>query len=282
MLLLYIRIFPIRSFRRICWTIAGLNAAIFISVVLATCLICRPITYSFDKTIPHGKCGDLDRFENYTAIVSLFADTTIVVLPMPMLWRLQMEVRKKVGISIILGMGTMSVLVHKTTINSRLTQKLSICALTLNRVICSHYYYIHNYTKQAALIALITALEPIIGVINACLPFLPLVLKRLVQSPLFLNATTPFNSISISKRSNNKSYHVPNSSNGFARVNESASNKQGLRSDVEMSPIKLPSYGKTYVSTGSQNSIPESGPWDDLNDFRRQDHIFVRRVFSIE
>lgn len=164
---------------------------------------------------------------------------------------------------------------------SRLTQKPSICALTLTRVICSHYYYIHNYTKQAALIALITALEPIIGVINACLPFLPLVLKRLVQSPLFLNTTAPFASISISKRSN-KSYHAPNSNNGFARVNGSASNKQGLRSDVEMSPIKLPSYGKTYVSTGSQNSIPESGPWDDLNDFRRQDHIFVRRDFSIE
>jgi len=158
--------------------------------------------------------------------------------------------------------------------NGRDLRSRSICALTLTRVLASHYYYIGNYTKQAALIALITGLEPIIGVMNACLPFLPLVFKRIGQSKLFLNATASIRSIS--KRTN-KSYLAPS---GFARVNESGPTK-GLK-DVEMNPIKSPTYGKTYVSTGSQNSIPESGPWDDLNDFRRQDRIFVRQDISIE
>ncbi len=129
MLLLYIRIFHVRSFRQICWIITGLNVAIFVSVVLATCLICRPITYSFDKTSLSGECGILNRFENYTAIISLIADTTIVILPMPMLWRLQMELRNKVGISIVLGMGTMLVFLPDTTSHerSRLTKSQHLC-----------------------------------------------------------------------------------------------------------------------------------------------------------
>ena len=37
--------------------------------------------------------------------------------------------------------------------------------------------------------------------------------------------------------------------------------------------------GKSFVcSVGSQNSIPESGPWDHL----RRDQIFVRRDFTVE
>jgi hypothetical protein len=107
MLLFYIRIFAIRGFRHTCWAIVGLNAMIFASVVIATCLICRPITYSFDKTSPNGECGDLDRFEQYIAIINMIADSIIVILPMPMLWRLQMDTKKKVGISILLGLGVL-------------------------------------------------------------------------------------------------------------------------------------------------------------------------------
>lgn len=105
MLLLYIRIFAIPWFRTLCWAVLILNVLAMISIILGTCLICRPIMYSFDKTIPNGHCGDLFSFENYTAIMSVILDFIVVLLPMPMLWGLQLQRKKRIGLSIVFGMG---------------------------------------------------------------------------------------------------------------------------------------------------------------------------------
>ncbi len=107
MLLFYIRIFVVRRFRTICWIFIALNLMTLISVIFASCLICQPILYGFDKTIPGGHCGNLAQFELFTGIMSLVSDSVIVILPMPMIWRLQMHTKNKVGISIVFGMGTM-------------------------------------------------------------------------------------------------------------------------------------------------------------------------------
>lgn len=107
MLLLYIRIFTVRSFKLICQAFIVVNILNLISVILSVCLICKPYSYSFDKTIPGGHCGSLTSFELYTAIFNLLADLIIVLLPMPMLWRLQMQTKRKVGISLIFAMGFM-------------------------------------------------------------------------------------------------------------------------------------------------------------------------------
>lgn len=71
---------------------------------------------------------------------------------------------------------------------------LSICILTLTRVFISQYYERNNVTKQNAIVALITGLEPVIGVINACLPFFPPVLHRIGDSKLYLNIRRSFRS----------------------------------------------------------------------------------------
>lgn len=105
MLLLYIRIFAISWFRILCWAILVVNILAMISTILATCLICRPIMYSFDKTIPNGHCGDVFSFENYTALLSFILNLIIVLLPMPMLWGLPLQKNKKIGLSIVFGMG---------------------------------------------------------------------------------------------------------------------------------------------------------------------------------
>lgn len=81
--------------------------AMLISVILLVCLICNPIVYIFDKTIPDGHFGGLLQFELYTSIFNLTMDAITVILPMPMHWRLQMQTKKKIGLTIVLGMGAM-------------------------------------------------------------------------------------------------------------------------------------------------------------------------------
>lgn len=69
-----------------------------------------------------------------------------------------------------------------------------ICALTLTRIFLASYFDLDNNTKQNAPIALITALEPTIGNINACLPFLPAVSRHVSHSHAYRTWTRPFRS----------------------------------------------------------------------------------------
>ncbi|KAL8820699.1 MAG: hypothetical protein Q9223_001122, partial [Gallowayella weberi] len=218
MLHLYMRVFPVRRFRLICWANVGFNALVFMTIVLGSCLICTPILSSFDKSNPNGHCGDLQAFERYTAVMSLVLDAIIVVLPMPMLWSLQMKTQKKIGISVVFGLGAI------------------ICILTLTRIFATRYYYVNNYTKSAALVALITGLEPILGVINACMPFMPLVLKRISETWLFQKATSSLRSSSwrffrSSSHRGSKYKGSSSTSNGFVKVIEMTPGKESR--DIE-------------------------------------------------
>ena len=79
----------------------------------------------------------------------------------------------------------------------------SICALTLTRVFIAAYYKPENVTKQNAIVDLITALEPIIGTINACLPFLPAIVERVTHSRIYKNMTYSFKSRTSASHSKN-------------------------------------------------------------------------------
>lgn len=146
-------------------------------------------------------------------------------------------------------------------------------------MLASRLYLLDDYTKSAALVSLITGLEPILGVIIACLPFMPPVVERMGQSKVFHSTLTsylnPFAKRSWGRRTNTKA------SSDFVRIEESSSPVKKLQ-DVEMNPIKgSEGVGRSFVSTGSRHSLPESGPWDNLDDFRHQDHIFVRSDLSV-
>lgn len=105
MLLLYIRMFPSRQFKISCWFLIGLFCIILLTIILASFLICRPLSYSFVPTTPGGHCGDLAAFQLYTATTSMLSDIIVVFLPMPILWKLQLAISKKLGLIAIFGVG---------------------------------------------------------------------------------------------------------------------------------------------------------------------------------
>ena len=111
---LYIRIFPTRIFRRICYSVLVANIVFFTSTVLADCLICRPISYRWDRvTRGTGYCGHEKPLDLYIGIVNLLLDVTTVVLPMPILWGLKMDTGKKVKLSGMFGLGIAYVLLDQ-------------------------------------------------------------------------------------------------------------------------------------------------------------------------
>lgn len=73
-------------------------------VFLEAFLICRPFNYNWDKTIK-GSCSNELNIYLGTSIINLLIDVMVIVLPMPMLWRLQMSLSKKIALTGIFGMG---------------------------------------------------------------------------------------------------------------------------------------------------------------------------------
>ena len=192
-LALYISIFQIPTFRMAGYVIHGINAAFFVSTVLAVCLICRPLAFSWNQQIPGGTCGDQKSLDVYIGVFNLLLDVTVVLLPMPVLWGLQMASSKKVILSGMFGLGVMcgrSFLLYKAK-NAVLICWVRICVLTLIRARISAENHGSNAQKIYGIIALFTDLEALIGVINACLPVMKPIFVKLHSS----KASSWFNSV---------------------------------------------------------------------------------------
>lgn len=102
---LYIHIFRPKPFRILCYVVHGINFSYFAATVLGSCLVCRPISAGWDPQA--GTCGDQKSLDLFIGTFNLIMDVTVVVLPLPIVWKLQMTRAKKIALSAIFGMGLM-------------------------------------------------------------------------------------------------------------------------------------------------------------------------------
>ncbi|OCK78052.1 hypothetical protein K432DRAFT_102835 [Lepidopterella palustris CBS 459.81] len=106
-LLLYLRVFSIPSFRKICQVtllVIGLASTAFI---IATVFQCTPIRKAWHKTDPkvHGHCVNNTWFRWTWASYNLFTDVWVFLLPIPVISKLQMSLSKKLGLIILFTLG---------------------------------------------------------------------------------------------------------------------------------------------------------------------------------
>ncbi|KAH9906431.1 hypothetical protein F4778DRAFT_648835 [Xylariomycetidae sp. FL2044] len=104
-LLLYLRIFgAIRWFR---WTTSILLACIAsycIAIALVTIFQCTPISAAYDHLV-QGKCINNARFWFANAAFSIITDVIILVLPMPLVYKLQVTRVQKVALTMVFALG---------------------------------------------------------------------------------------------------------------------------------------------------------------------------------
>ena len=80
--------------------VAGYGIA-FVCVFFTNCV---PLDYPWNP-VPGGHCKDVAIEEILSVSVNMVIDTAIVILPMPVLWGLQLATRKKIAISGIFSLG---------------------------------------------------------------------------------------------------------------------------------------------------------------------------------
>jgi hypothetical protein len=69
---------------------------------------CRPVQFQWDRTIEEGICtGNFVGAALAFSVMSILSDWFYALLPIPMLWPLQMSIQSKVSISLLLSLGIM-------------------------------------------------------------------------------------------------------------------------------------------------------------------------------
>jgi hypothetical protein len=107
-LFLYRRIFTPRVFRRVTDVCIAIVLAWGLSITLATIFSCTPVdaiwTHFMWETPEF--CIDLIPFFDAVSITDAVTDLMILILPIPMIWKLQMPFKQKMALSGIFALGT--------------------------------------------------------------------------------------------------------------------------------------------------------------------------------
>ncbi|KAK2616193.1 hypothetical protein QQS21_000825 [Conoideocrella luteorostrata] len=159
-LLLYLRIFSIvRWFRMSCWAMLTIVAMYCAASVLVTIFQCNPISRAFNKAMP-GTCMNNTKFWYANAGFSIATDIIILLLPMPLVYKLDVPRFQKIALMAVFAIGIFVVI----------TSCLRITSLDILATSPDMTYDIAN--------VMWTIIEPNLAVVCACLPILrPLVVK---------------------------------------------------------------------------------------------------------
>lgn len=159
-LLLYLRLFNIvRWIKWACWGLLACVIIYCISSMISTIFQCSPVSKAFNKTLP-GTCIDLAKFWFANAGFSIATDVIILLLPMPLVYKLEVPRAQKVALMAVFAIGIFVVV----------TSCLRVTTLDIFATSTDNTYDIAN--------VMWTIIEPNVAVICACLPILrPLVVK---------------------------------------------------------------------------------------------------------
>ena len=90
MLFLYSRIFPGDTFRTILYLAGAFIIAACVGSEGAIIFQCRPVSHFWDKNIPGAHCVSQHGVTYAPAAFNIATDIAVLVLPLPILWNLQM------------------------------------------------------------------------------------------------------------------------------------------------------------------------------------------------
>ncbi|KAI1457513.1 hypothetical protein F4805DRAFT_171843 [Annulohypoxylon moriforme] len=229
----YVRIFGTNViFRRACYVVIALVVGEGITGFFPELFSCTPVSKWWDST-KDGTCINGNLYCGIISPIHVALDLAIVILPMPLIWNLQMSIRNKLVLSVLLCLGLVASIISLLKI---------VCLFDLTGIPNT------DVTDYIWLTIVLQTVELPIGIICCCVPSLkPVVID---WAPKFNSLTTRLLSWtrttqdSASKRSGYG--ELPRSGNtssaGFAHLDKSSTqgslgNKASAHAhDIEMLP----------------------------------------------
>lgn len=105
----YLRVFPSKKFRTICWVTIAVCVAYIPAFCLTTIFHCHPISYIWTSWTGEslGSCVNFNAFAWAHAIINIILDFFIMALPLPQIWGLNMGQRKRIMLLLMFCVGTL-------------------------------------------------------------------------------------------------------------------------------------------------------------------------------
>ncbi|KAI0858072.1 hypothetical protein F4860DRAFT_527435 [Xylaria cubensis] len=141
-----------RNFRTISYSLMVAVGVYCLLVILVAFLLCRPLAFNWDTTIPGGYCGNRNAAFLASGILNLILDISVIVLPLPMLWGLHMPIYRKIGLTLLFSVGA------------------GICGISIWRTMIINGLDAADFFYQDGILSTTTNLEPLLGICVACLP----------------------------------------------------------------------------------------------------------------
>ena len=106
-LAIYLRIFISRPYRVACWVLGAFLIINWFTFTVAAFFMCSPLEYLWNKRIIGGRCFDINLFYRLSAFPNIATDVIMLVLPLPVVWKLQTSQNVKIGLTITFATGSM-------------------------------------------------------------------------------------------------------------------------------------------------------------------------------
>lgn len=90
------------------YAVMALIVGLGIGWCLEAVLICRPLRNNWDPQTP-SVCGNNKNGVLLGGILNVITDFTMIDLPIPMVWHLQMAPQRKIALTVVFGLGVMYV-----------------------------------------------------------------------------------------------------------------------------------------------------------------------------
>jgi hypothetical protein len=74
------------------------------SIILACFLLCQPFIYNWDTSV-NGHCGNRPAAFMVAGIMNVITDAMVIALPLPHIWKLKLNMQKKIGLTSVFGVG---------------------------------------------------------------------------------------------------------------------------------------------------------------------------------
>ncbi|KAF3024103.1 hypothetical protein G7054_g13495 [Neopestalotiopsis clavispora] len=163
-LLLYLRIFPDRQFRKHIYILMGVMALFCVAFVVTLLTYCVPFEYTWARwdNEQTGTCINMNAQTYTCAALNIILDLVIFFIPIPQLMKLDLNMKKKAGIILTFLVGLF----------------VTICSMIRLRALIG-WTESTNSTMDFAKLAAWSLVELDVGVICACMPGMAGLFRRL-------------------------------------------------------------------------------------------------------
>ncbi|KAI6779409.1 integral membrane [Emericellopsis cladophorae] len=159
-LLFYLRVFVGKRFRRVTLVVMGFVCLYTAANVLLLALMCRPFAGNYDLTIP-ATCADRPKVFIAIGAYNIISDVVILLLPIPMIWRLKTGREVKAGLTAVFLIG------------------LVVSGVAVGRIFTLTSLQIANITETMVWVDFLSTTEVNLAILCVSLPMLGPLIGRL-------------------------------------------------------------------------------------------------------